>query len=407
MSIRAPKGTDDILPPASNRWRAVLRTWDRLTECYGYEFVVTPLFEHAELFTRTVGPATDVVEKQMYTFEDRAGRRLALRPEQTASIVRAHLQSGRRGVFKAAGWGPMFRYEQPQAGRRRQFYQLDVEYIGEESPDADVEVVEIGYRFLEDVGVTGISVAINSIGAAADRLAFRTLLQEHLRSQADELSPAARLRIESNPLRVLDSKADRAVLADAPAPVDHLSADSARRFAAVCAGLDRIGIPYELDRRLVRGLDYYTHTVFEYVAAGYEAAQNAVGGGGRYDGLAELLGGPPTPGVGVAMGLDRILLAAGHPDATPALDVWVVVVDREHRSAALDLVTVLRRNGLRVDVDLGERSVKAQFKAADRRGAARAVVVGDEWRDGKVTVRDLTSGQQRLEDIPEVESWMS
>lgn len=405
MTIRAPKGTDDILPPASAHWRELLRVWDRLTERYGYGYVVTPLFEHEELFARSVGEATDVVEKQMYVFTDRGGRDLALRPELTASIVRAYLQSGRSGAFKAAAWGPMFRYEQPQAGRRRQFYQLDVEYIGEPSPDADIEIIEVGYRFLQEAGVPDVGVVINSIGDSADRHRYRGVLQEFLRDRSEELSPAARDRIASNPLRVLDSKADRDVVAAAPAPLDHLSPGSLQLFEAVRAGLDRLGIAYSLDPRLVRGLDYYTHSVFEYASAGYDAAQDALGGGGRYDGLAELLGGPPTPGVGLAMGLDRVLLAATEAPTTGGLEAWVVIADPDLRSAALDLTARLRGRGLRVGIDLGDRSVKAQFKAADRAGAARALVVGAEWNEGRVTVRDLESGEQSLVKTAEVEAW--
>jgi histidyl-tRNA synthetase len=405
VSFRAPKGTDDILPPDSDRWRDLFRVWDDLAERFGYGLVLTPLFESTEVFARSVGESTEVVQKQMYTFEDKGGRSLTLRPEQTASVVRAYLEGGRQGVLKGAYSGPMFRYERPQAGRRRQFYQLGVEYIGEPAPEADAEVVELGHRFLLEAGVPDLDVLLNSIGDAACRPAYRATLVAYLEERRDELCDDCRARMELNPLRVLDCKVDGPRLADAPAAIDHLCGACAAHLDRVKRVLDLAGIGYRVDPRLVRGLDYYTRTVFEYVPRTYEAAQNAVGGGGRYDGLAELLGGPPTPGVGLALGLDRILLAAGEPKGRAPLDLFVVVAGPERFDAALGLVGDLRRRGLRVDVDLGGRSVKAQFKVADRRGAAAAVVIGDEWEDDKVTVKDLRTGEERRIAADDLANW--
>jgi histidyl-tRNA synthetase len=402
----APKGTDDILPPDSERWRLLLRAFDDLAERYGYGLVMTPLFEATDLFARGVGEATEVVEKQMYTFQDKSGRSLTLRPEATASVVRAYLQAGRQGVFKGAYSGPMFRYEQPQAGRRRQFFQVGVEYLGEPSPDADVEVVEIGVRLLEAVGIGDVVVPLNSIGDPADRVGYREVLVEYLRSRASSLSDDARRRLEDNPLRVLDSKANGEVVAEAPAPIDHLGPEARAHFDAVRAGLERRGITYEIAPRLVRGLDYYNRTVFEYLSRSYVAAQDSLGGGGRYDPLAEILGGPPVPAVGLAMGVDRIVLAMPDLQESARLDVFVVVAASERREDALDLAARLRSAGLRVDLDLGGRSVKAQFRVADRSGAGAVAVVGEEWADGLVTVRRMAGGQERKVPVEEVVAWV-
>jgi histidyl-tRNA synthetase len=409
MAYRAPKGTDDFLPPDSAVWVQAERAFLDLAEYYGYGLTLTPIFESTDLFVRGVGEATEVVEKQMYTFTDKGGRSLTLRPEATASVVRAVLQRGRAGgVFKGSYWGPMFRYERPQKGRRRQFVQAGIEYLGEPSADADVEVIEFGYRYLETLGVPAVQVFINSIGDPDDRIAYREELVAYFTEAVDLLSEDAKRRINDNPMRILDSKADAKVVAGAPVPTDYLGTATRAHFETVLRGLERANIPYRLDPRLVRGLDYYNRTVWEYVPGGFDAAQNSVGGGGRYDGLFELLGGKPNPSVGLAMGMDRIILAMSEQESLPALDAFVVLADQHEgaRRDALDLVSRLRNGGLRVDIDLGRRSVKAQFRAADRRNSAAALVVGDEWRDGKVTVRDLTTGDQEQIAVEEIERWL-
>lgn len=406
--FRAPKGTEDILPPESAWWRLAHRTFDDLCERFGYGLTVTPMFEDTDVFARGVGGDTEVVEKQMYTFTDKGGRSITLRPEATASVVRAQIEAG--GVvtrFKGAYWGPMFRYERPQKGRSRQFHQGGVEYLGSESPEADVEVIEFGWRFLEELGMRHVDLRLNSIGDAGDRRAYRERLQAYLRQRQDDLSDDARRRIDGNPMRVLDSKADAAVVADAPIPSDHLSREAADHFAAVRAGLDDLGIPYTLDGRLVRGLDYYNRTVWEYVPTTYDAAQSSVGGGGRYDGLFEVLGGRPTPGVGLAMGIDRIRLALPSSPTGPSLDVFVVAATDHHRPIARTLTSSLRRAGFRVDMTDGPRSVKAQFREADRSTASRAVIVGTEWDEGEVAVKDLATGAQETVPIKEIEQWLA
>ena len=408
MTYRAPKGTDDILPPASYEWVTAERVFLDLAECYGYGLVLTPLFESTELFSRGIGEDTEVVEKQMYTFTDKGERSLTLRPEGTASVVRALIQAGGVvGTFKGFYWGPMFRYERPQKGRRRQFSQAGIEYLGEASHDADVEVIELGYRYLEELGVRDVEVELNSIGDGSDRAAYRAELTAFLESRKDDLSEDAVRRMYDNPMRVLDSKVDADVVAGAPTPVDHLSPAAAVHFAGVRAGLEAAGIPYRIAPTLVRGLDYYNRTVFEYVPLNFEAAQSSVGGGGRYDPLFEMLGGKPTPAVGLAMGLDRILLAKEQSIPQPALDAFVIVADAERRADARTLVRNLRRSGFRVDTAAGDRSVRAQFKAADRARAASALVVGEEWNEGRVTARDLATGEQQPIAVEEIETWLT
>jgi len=373
---------------------------------YGYEPILIPLFEATELYSRGVGEDTEVVEKQMYTFKDKAGRSITLRPEATAGIVRALIQAGGvTGPTKVSLWGPMFRYERPQKGRNRQFHQADIEYFGETSADADVEVIEFGYRYLVDLDIPDPVVALNSIGDTEDRTEFRELLAKWLMEREERLSVDARARIATNPLRVLDSKADADVVAEAPAPLDHLGPGAADHFSAVKRGLDRRGIPYTIDSRLVRGLDYYNRTVWEYFSPAFEAAQAALGGGGRYDPLFETLGGKPTPGVGVAMGLDRVIEALSDSDEA-RLDVFVVVAADVRRDDALALVAHLREAGVATDIDLGTRSVKSQFRTADRRRARVAIVVGEEWAGGEVTAKDLTSGVQDVIATDEIAAWV-
>lgn len=402
------KGTDDILPPESARWRLLLRAFDSLAERYGYDLVLLPAMESTELFARGVGEATDVVEKQMYTFEDRGGRSVTLRPELTASMVRAFLGAGGQGSAKFASSGPMFRYEQPQKGRRRQFHQVDLEYLGEGSPAADVEVIEFASRLLEDVGVAGVTLKLNSIGDAPDRDAYRLLLQEFLRSREQDLSPDARRRIETNPLRVLDSKADDEVVAGAPVPLDHLGAEARDHFAAVRGGLDALGISYEIAPRLVRGLDYYNRTVFEFFSSSFAAAQDALGGGGRYDPLAELIGSArEVPAVGVALGCDRIVQAMAVTQDS-RLDLFVAIADEGRRDEGRRWVARLRREGLRVDWDpTPGRSIRGQFKAADRSGAGAVAVVGDEWEGGEVTLKRMATGEDVRIPIEEVAGWLT
>ena len=405
MTFRPPKGTDDILPPESITWRRLLRAWDDITARYGYELVMTPIFESTEIFARAIGEATEVVQKQMFTWEDKGGRSMTMRPESTASVVRAYLNSGRQGIFKGAHSGPMFRYEQPQAGRRRQFFQLSAEYLGTDSPEADVEVIELGRRYYEEVGITDVEINLSSIGDPESRAAYREVLLKYLEPKRSDLDEDCQKRMEVNPLRVLDCKVDGPNLTDAPAPVDHLSPESEEHFEAVKTGLDRAGVPYAEAPRLVRGLDYYTRTVFEYTVPTYEAAQSSLGGGGRYDGLAEQLGGSRVPAVGFSLGVDRIVLALGDAAKQPSLDVFVVVAGE--RAEALEVMSRLRQEGLRVDTLPAEASVTAQFTAAANRNASAALVMGEEFAEGLVTMKRLSDGHQETVALDKVAVWVS
>ncbi|CAN5638845.1 histidine--tRNA ligase [soil metagenome] len=402
-SPRALKGTYDLLPPESWRWQHVTRLALDSFALAGYAPVETPIFEHTEVFERGVGETSEVVGKQMYTFTDRGGRSLTLRPEGTAPVMRAVLEHGlQRGSLpiKVAYGGPMFRQERPQKGRFRQFFQVGIEAIGSDAPAVDAEVIEVGRRFLADVRVETV-LALNSIGHLDDscRLGYVKVLVEFLRENRDAVAAADRERIDSNPLRTFDSKEAATIetMRRAPLISEHLCNECREHFEAVRAHLDDLGVPYEIEPRLVRGLDYYTRTAFEYLSSGL-GAQNALGGGGRYDGLSETLGGPPLPGIGFALGMDRILLAAvgqGEAGVKAAVDVYLVALGADAARAALGLATALRRRGIGADLDLAGRALKGQMKDAARSGARWAVILGEEeLASRRATVKDLDTGEQ-------------
>jgi histidyl-tRNA synthetase len=375
---------------------------------YGYQPIETPLFEQAEVFERGVGAATDVVEKEL--FRVTAGRgeaereRWALRPEPTAGIVRAYVQHGlhtRPQPVKLTLTGPMFRYDRPQAGRYRQFWQFDVEAIGDPGPAVDAEIVELGLRFYAAAGVPDVRVVLNSIGDPACRPAYVAELSAWFRSREDLLPEVERARLEANPLRLLDSKDERMapLIASAPRITDHLCDACREHFVAVRAHLEALGIEPRLEPTLVRGLDYYTRTAFEFYRAGAEGQQQALGGGGRYDGLVELLGGKPTPGIGFGLGLDRVVLAleeAGAASAALPHPVAVVVgADASDTVTRLRMATDLRAAGVAARAELTARKLTKQLEAAAREGAHFAVICGDELASGSVQLRDLEAGTQR------------
>ncbi|MGH8944983.1 MAG: histidine--tRNA ligase [Acidimicrobiia bacterium] len=396
MSFQPPKGTNDVLAPGSESWRRALQQWDEWSLRYGYPLVITPVFEATELFERGVGDTTELVTKQMYTFSDRGGRSVTLRPEGTAGVVRAYLDAGLQGPWKGAYSGPFFRYEQPQRGRSRQFWQVGVEYLAVEGPVADAEVIELGYRFLTDLGVPGLELLINSLGTPESRAEYVESLRGYLRGVEDHLSEESVRLIERNPLRVLDSKTDRALLTDPPRMFDFLSEADREHYEAVKAALDDLGIAHREDHRLVRGLDYYTRTTFEYVATDLEAAQNAVGGGGRYDGLAEALGGRRVPGVGFALGIDRILLSLGDPERG---HLQAYLVSETGPEDALRVASRLRESGIRVDFDTERRSVKNQFRSAKRLEAPVVLV----WKGDDHPLDAQTFDEREeiaLDDVP-------
>ncbi|HEY8543485.1 MAG TPA: histidine--tRNA ligase [Acidimicrobiales bacterium] len=398
-SFSAPIGTHDVLPPASARWQALIATFADVAGRFGYGLVHGPLFEDVGVFQR-LGAGTDVVRKEMYDFRDKSDRHLALRPEATASVARAFVQH--RPVLPWKVWcvTPAFRYETPQSGRYRQHHQVDVEALGPADPDLDVEVLSLAADYLARLGLQRWQLRLNTMGTPGDRQRYADELQGWLRARLGDLDPADREKVESHPLRVLDSKrqATQAVVVDAPRMLDLLDDASVAHFERVQAGLKALGIAFEIDTTLVRGLDYYTHTLFEFQSLALESAQSTVIGGGRYDGLVEQLGGPPTPGIGFGSGIERMLLALeaeGRPLATGRpLDVFVV--DATDGSQARDLAHELRSAGLRVDRAFDGRSMKAQMKLAGRSGARLALIVGEqEVQDRAVTVRDLAAGEQR------------
>jgi histidyl-tRNA synthetase len=398
-AFRAPPGTHDVLAPESARWKRLVTAFDRRASRAGYGLVISPLFEDIGVFQR-VGEATDVVRKEMYEFLDKGGRRLALRPEGTAPVVRAYVEHRPRPPFKAWYVAPHFRYERAQAGRYRQHHQLGVEVLGSEDPDLDVEVIVLAASVLTgDVGLRRLDLLLNSLGDEACRPAYLDALRSHLAARAGELCDEHRERAADNPLRVLDCKREacRAATAGAPRTVDHLCAACAAHFDRVQEGLRMLGVGFRIEPRLVRGLDYYTRTTFELQSGALASAQNALGGGGRYGKLAEELGGPPTPGIGFGLGIERILLAAdgegvfGAPAA--AVDVWVV--DIAGGLGALALTHELRAAGVACDRSFDGRSIKAQLKAADHNRARLALIVGPrEAEAGTVRVRDLESGDE-------------
>jgi histidyl-tRNA synthetase len=386
----------DILPPESARWRRFVTLFGEVVEAAGYGQVIPPLLEDAGVFLR-VGEATEVVSKEMYDFVDKGGRLVALRPEQTASVCRAFVEHHPTVPWKVWYAGSNFRYEKPQRGRYRQFDQVGIEVLGADDPHLDAEVIALGWEFYRRLGLRQVDVLLNSLGEPAERMAYVAALRSHFRADLDALSEDSRATLERNPLRVLDSKRaeDAEVIAAAPRIEQFYGAASAAHFDTVRRSLERLGVPYRVDPTLVRGLDYYLRTTFEFRGATLDSAQNALGGGGRYDGLVEALGGPPTAGVGFALGVDRTLLACDDEGVFPAppmaLDAFVV--DTTGGAEALALTAELRASGLRADRAYDNRSMKSQMKVADRSGAALALIVGtDEVAAGTVVVRPLRDG---------------
>jgi len=400
---RAPKGTHDVLWPESARRRALVGVFADIVEAAGYTEVVPPMFEHVEVFRR-LGDATDVVRKEMYEFEDRGGRHIALRPEQTASIVRSFGEHRPTLPWKAWYAGPNFRYERAQKGRFRQFDQVGIEALGPEDPHLDAEVITTAWRFYECLGLRKVTLLVNSLGGPDDRARYVAALHDHFSTDRDALSEDSRATLATNPLRVLDSNRpeDADLIASAPSMLDHLSDEADTHFDQVKAALTGLEIPFTIEPRLVRGLDYYVRTTFEFISETFDAAQNAIGGGGRYDGLAEAMGAPPTPGVGFALGVDRTLMVCDAEGAFEAPDapVDVFVVDTTGGEAALLITDELRRAGIRADRSWDDRSMKAQMRAADRSGAAMAVIVGETEREsGTLILRDLR-GDAGQESVP-------
>ena len=395
--IQAPRGTFDVLPDEGATRAAVADAARRVLEAAGYRRIETPAFEATELFARGVGEATDIVRKEMYTFDDGGGRSVTLRPEGTAPVARAYVEHGMHKLPQPVRlWylSPFFRRERAQAGRFRQFWQVGAEALGSDDPAVDAEMIILLADLLEALAVRGLRLRLSSLGSPQARAAYREELRDYLRAHEDRLSRDVRERIDLNPLRAFDAAeaGTREVLAGAPRLLDRLSADDAEHFAAVRELLDRAGLAYDVDPALVRGLDYYTRTVFEF-ESGRLGAQSGVAGGGRYDGLVEQLGGPPTPGCGWAAGVERILLAAeGPPAPVPALDLYVAYDGEVARTAAFEVAVAARRAGLHAELELAGRSLKGQLRQADRARARFVAIVGP----AEAALRDMESGDQRV-----------
>jgi histidyl-tRNA synthetase len=406
-TFRAPRGTRDLLPAERAAFRRLETIATDLTRRYGYREIETPLYEQTAVFERGVGAVTDVVEKELFLLAPRSeeAESWALRPEPTAGIVRAYVQHGMKTLpqpVKLTMTGPMFRYDRPQAGRYRQFWQFDVESIGDPGPAIDAELIELALRFYREAGLSRVDVHLNSIGDAVCRPAYIEELTDYFRGHASELPQLERDRLERNVLRLLDSKdpAMTALNATAPRITDRLCGPCAEHFAAVKAHLDALGLAYVEEPGLVRGLDYYTRTTFEFQAAGREGQQQAIGGGGRYDGLVELLGGRPTPGIGFGLGLDRVVLTLAAEGAAMPVEArpLAVVVGADPPATAdrLRVATELRAAGLAVRAELTVRKLAKQLESAARDHAHFAIILGDELADGQVQLRDLEAGSQQL-----------
>jgi len=397
-SLQPIRGTYDLLPDAMRRHRHVVETARAVAERYGYLLMATPVMEFTEVFKRTIGETTDIVTKEMYSFQVGEGESITLRPENTAGVARAFLSNGLAQdlPLKFFYAGPMFRHERPQKGRQRQFHQIGVELFGVPQPGGDVEVIAAGARILDELGILkDTRLELNTLGDAASRQTYRAVLVDYFQAHRDRLSEESRMRLERNPLRILDSKeqADRLLVAEAPSFADHLNAESSDFFAAVKAGLDALGIGYVLNPRLVRGLDYYCHTAFEFITESL-GAQGTVMGGGRYDYLVETMGGPATPGVGWAAGIERLaMLLVRDPPAPRPLALVPIGPTAEARAPVL--AEDLRRRGFAVDLAFSG-NVRKRMKRADKLGARAALILGDdELAADSVTLRDLDSGEQK------------
>jgi histidyl-tRNA synthetase len=416
--IQAIRGTRDILPAEVRYWQQVEAAARDLLRRSAYQEIRTPIFEQTDLFERGIGEATDVVGKEMYSFQDRGDRALTLRPEGTAGVVRSYIEHGLQaqgGVQRLWYSGPMFRYERPQAGRQRQFHQIGVEVLGSADPRADAEVIAIATNLLRSLGLENLSLDLNSVGDSGDRQRYRQALIAYLTPYKAELDPDSQERLERNPLRILDSKDQRTqeIVQDAPNLLEYLSPESKQLFDGVQQLLTDLGIAYQLNPRLVRGLDYYTHTAFEIQSSDL-GAQATVCGGGRYDGLVSELGGPDTPAVGWAIGMERLILLLQKLQPLPSstLDCYVVSRGEKAEAKALWVAQTLRQVGLTVELDLSGSAFGKQFKRADRSGARVCLVLGDqEAASGTINAKWLATGQQAelsLQDLPQqLQTWLA
>ena len=411
MLTQAPKGTQDLLPQASHRWQRIEQTMRDTCALAGYREIRTPIFEHTELFQRGVGDTTDVVQKEMYTFNDKGNRSVTLKPEGTAGAVRAfiegHLYAETLPCKMYYVACPCFRYEKPQSGRLRQFHQNGIEVFGAKDASVDAEIIQLAMKLLEANGIDGLRLTINSIGCPKCRAAYLEKLRAYLAPKLDGLCKTCQERFDRNPMRILDCKEDAGKLTDAPAMLDNLCEECADHFEKLKGYLKALGIAYEIDARIVRGLDYYTKTVFEIITDTPDGTPLTVCGGGRYDGLVEELGGPATPGIGFGMGIERMIMVQDMrgiaPEAPALLDAFVVTMGDEARMAGVKLVSALREKGVKADLDHAARSMKAQFKYAGKLGVKKVVVIaGDELEKGVVKLRDMDRSEETEVSMDEI-----
>lgn len=404
MLTNAPKGTKDVLPNQVYRWHYVERKFDDICRRYGYKEIRTPIFEHTELINRGVGDTTDIVQKEMYTFNDHGGRSLTLKPEGTSPAVRAfveHRMYAEVQPTKIYYDTPCFRYEKPQSGRLRQFHQFGVEIFGTPNMMADADVICLGHDFLEEMGIKGIVLEINSVGCPTCRETYRRALQDFLRPHYDELCDTCKNRFDKNPMRILDCKSqeDQELVKDAPNMIDYLCDECASSFEEVKGHLESMGLEYTVNPRIVRGLDYYTKTAFEFVSNKI-GAQGTVCGGGRYDNLCQEIGGPPIPGVGFGLGKERLLMlmeanGVEIPEAEPS-DVFIVTMGDKGRIKGLEILRELHKKGISAQMDTLARNVKGQFKYAARLNAKKTIVIGDEELEkGVVQIKDMDRHEQQ------------
>lgn len=399
--INIPKGTKDILPDTSYKWQYIENIARKITRLYNLKEIRTPIFEHTELFERSVGETTDIVNKEMYTFLDKGGRSITLKPEGTAGVVRAFIESLSNSALPVKMYyiTPAFRYEKPQAGRLRQFHQFGVEVFGSASAQTDAEVIMLAKDFLQAVGIDSLQLNINSIGSGDARKNYNQILKDYLLQNVDGLCPLCQNRIEKNPLRVLDCKLDscKAVLANAPKTIDYLSSEDQEHFESLKSILNDNNIKYTVNPYMVRGLDYYTKTVFEFIPASVTSAQETVCGGGRYDNLIQSLGGKPTPAVGFGLGLERLLLVLENSgiaiEDTNKLDVFVAFADQGLIKDAIKLTNDLRKSDISAEYDQMGRSLKAQLKYADKQGAKYCITIGGQEKEsGIYPIKNMQNG---------------
>lgn len=406
MRYQKPKGTMDILPSESVKWQYVESVAQRIFSRYRFSEIRTPIFESYEVFERSSGDTSDIVSKEMYDFKDKGDRHLALRPEGTAGVVRAYVENKLYGPehikpYKVWYKGPMFRYERPQSGRQRQFHQIGVEAFGSDSPELDVEVITMGLNFLNELGIKKLKVAINTLGDPESRASYHKALVDYFTPFKDQLSDDSKIRLEKNPLRILDSKDanDKKIVANAPSILDYLNDASRERFEYLKKLLDDLNVNYEVDSTMVRGLDYYNHTIFEFMVTdpAFDNKEITVLAGGRYNGLVEELGGPQTPGIGFGLGVERLMLLLKDEDLVinNDLDVYLVTIGQNAEQASVKILSNLRQAGFTADKDYLQRKIKAQFKTADHLQAKYTVTIGDdEIKNNTANVKNMATGDQ-------------